>query len=182
MNPKRVQVKIDGLNFYVVGHDDPDYIRTLAEELNSQIKETYARNYRLSQLDGLILTALNLLDERHKTEEKIQNISTYSQDQEKAKETLDQLEGLETSNKELKDRLQRYEKRGKDLSEERDRLARDLEKARTEAQELRAQCSQLAQEKEDLLKGKEALEEKNYQDQLQLTDLQKEISLLRGED
>ena len=55
---KRIEVVIDGMKFFVCGDDDEKYIKDLAKELDGKIKETSKSNYKLNQVQSLVLLSL----------------------------------------------------------------------------------------------------------------------------
>ncbi len=138
MESKRVQVEIAGMTFYVVGGDDADYVKGLADEANSRIKDVENNNYRLNDVQLYILSLLNALDDMHKLERSDQEAGALAGDREAMKEKLSEIE-------ELKHKSESFD------------------------EEIKSKDAAIQE-----------LEEKNYEAQMRLIDLNKEIYVLRG--
>ena len=77
---KRIEVNIDGMKFYVMGNDNEKYIKDLAADLDEKIKETARTNYKLNQVQTLVLCALNVLDDFEKMKSDKDDLASTSDD------------------------------------------------------------------------------------------------------
>lgn len=178
---EKVKVQIDGMNFYVVGDEEADYIRNLAKELNEMYDATNRSNARLNQVQAQVLTTLNLLDQYKKLENRLEEVKNSSQDAQIASEKEAQIQ-------ELQEKLAGQENSNGSLKEENDQLREakkgledDLGKVKETLKEREEEVLSLKGKLEEGTKKLEEISEKNYQAQLTITDLNKEISVLRGE-
>lgn len=178
---ERVKVQIDGMSFYVVGDEEADYIKDLAKELNEMYDITNRSNGRLNQVQAQVLTSLNLLDQCKKMEKRLEEVKNSSEDaliatekEKQLEELREQVAKLESKNSELSGLYSEVDKESKSLLEEKKELLIKVKNQEEQVTELKE--SLLALEKKI-----EALEDKNYNAQLNITDLNKEISILRGE-
>ena len=70
------------MNFYVVGGEEQK-VRKFADDLDKRIKMVQNSNYRLNQVQALILTALNILEEKDREADKINSIQEGSIEEKK---------------------------------------------------------------------------------------------------
>lgn len=182
MNSKRVQVEIAGMTFHVIGEEDDAYVKELAEEADRRIETLQSKNYRLNDVQLYILSLLNALDDMYKLDKSNREASALSSDAEGIKEKLKEIDELHGQLKERDSALDRVQNR--------------LEAAHTSLKESEGAKKALEREKADLEKALssarddvskkdeqiKALEEKNYETQMRLVDLNKEIYVLRGND
>ncbi|MCL6610568.1 MAG: cell division protein ZapA [Peptococcaceae bacterium] len=59
----RVEVVINGETYILKGTETPEYMESLASDLNRRLSEIQGMNPRLSTYQTAVLTALNILDE-----------------------------------------------------------------------------------------------------------------------
>lgn len=180
MESKRVQVEIAGMTFYVVGGDDADYVKGLADEANSRIKDVENNNYRLNDVQLYILSLLNALDDMHKLERSDQEAGALAGDREAMKEKLSEIENLKKHIAEKDERIESFNKRYESLKSELKAKEEEGKSLQKEIEELKHKGESFDEE----IKSKDAaiqeLEEKNYEAQMRLIDLNKEIYVLRG--
>ncbi|HHY99393.1 MAG TPA: cell division protein ZapA [Firmicutes bacterium] len=62
----RVAVRIMSDEYTIVGDADPEYIKELAAEVDSRIRQALEANRKLARAQAAILTCLNMADELHK--------------------------------------------------------------------------------------------------------------------
>ena len=165
MTTTRVQVEIAGMTFHVIGEDDETYVKALADEANERIQEVESHNYRLNDVQVYILSLLNALDEKNKQARAQEAADALAGDSQGVKEKLEEIDAL---NKRLKENSKTLEAKDKKKLE-REKAALSEEKAAAEAQ-LKARDEKIRE-----------LEEKNYETQMRLVDLNKEIYVLRGD-
>ena len=181
MTKTRVQVEIAGMTFHVIGEDDETYVKSLADEANERIREVESYNYRLNDVQVYILSLLNALDEKNKQARAQEAADALAGDSQGVKEKLEEIDAL---NKRLKENSNAIEEKDKRIQESEARLkALDGEKKKLERE--KAALTEEKEAAEDQLKAKDdkirELEEKNYETQMRLVDLNKEIYVLRGE-
>ncbi|MCD1147989.1 cell division protein ZapA [Peptoniphilus sp. KCTC 25270] len=181
METNRFKVQIDGMSFYVVGNDDKEYVEALAKELDEMLDDFNRRNGRLNQVQYQILTALNLLDNVKRLEKKMEDVKTYSEDSELATETITELENLRKSLKETREAEEKSKNKALDLEKERKDLLEEVKELKQKLQEKTEEEEKWKVEVQEKTQKVQELEDKNYQNQINLADLYKEISILRGE-
>ena len=153
---KRIEVNIDGMKFYVMGNDNEKYIKDLAADLDEKIKETARTNYKLNQVQTLVLCALNVLDDFEKMK------------MEEIKDLKKQLLIFEEENKKSNKSYRDLQEKNNDLEDRNRRLNRDLmdkNQALTEAKE----------EIKKLEGSISNLEEKNNSASRRIIDLSREL-------
>ncbi|MDD7362526.1 MAG: cell division protein ZapA [Peptoniphilus sp.] len=182
MVSERVQVEIAGMTFHVIGEDDAEYVKNLADEANRRIDEVERNNYRLNDVQLYILSLLNALDDMHKLETSEKEASELVGDTEAMKEKLREIDEL---SKTLKDKEKALEKSSARLEElqsslkEREDAGRKLEKELADLKKAGESSEAELAKKDETIRE---LEEKNYETQMRLVDLNKEIYVLRGDD
>lgn len=176
----RIKVDIDGMNFYVVGSDDQEKIQKMAGELTQKIQETAKSNYRLNQVQGLVLTALNLLNDLYQARENLDDLASENPENEKIQKSQEENRALKEEEQRLLEEKKGLQEKVRDLTQKK----KDLE---GEVRELKGYLDlakrdlKSAQDQVALFDQKEkAYEDKIYQDQVTIVDLQKEVSLLKG--
>lgn len=182
MVSKRIQVEIAGMTFYVIGEDDAEYVKDLAEEANRRIEDVEHHNYRLNDVQLYILSLLNALDDMYKLKRSEKEATELVGDTEAVKEKLKEIDELKGRLKEKNDALEKTNARldaVKESLSEKEEAYKHLERERNELEKARERGESLLKEKEAAI---QALEEKNYETQMHIVDLQKEISVLRGDD
>ena len=68
----RVTVTVGGLKYTLLTTEGEDYVHRVADYVNDKLKETSGQG--ISQMDGAILTAINLADDRFKEQEASENL------------------------------------------------------------------------------------------------------------
>ncbi len=69
----RVTITVGGLKYTLLATEGEDYVHRVASYVNDKLKETSGQG-GISQMDGAILTAINLADERFKEQEASENL------------------------------------------------------------------------------------------------------------
>lgn len=179
---QKIKVQIDGMNFIVVGNDNEEYVKMLAADLNERINKTENSNYRLNDSQVLILTALNILDEKEKLDKKYFNLSQTSEDLDSAKENIELLEDLRAQVEEEKKLTKKYkdlyENAGKDL-----KYYKEInENQRHEISEIKSALEDEQESIKKLVDNIEELKSKTLKDQMIIVDLNKEISILKNDE
>lgn len=80
MNKNRVQVKIGGATYTIVTEDDPQYVETLAEEINGEIRSVCNSNPSLSITQAAVLVALDEADAHKKASASADNLRVQIKD------------------------------------------------------------------------------------------------------
>lgn len=178
MSDKRVKVSIDDMNFYVVGENDSAYVKKLADDLDLRIKQTQNSNYKLNQAQSLILTALNILDEKNKAINEENSIKEVKDNDDVFRKNVKELEEIKDLNKRLEDKNslleKEIEKLNKKLSNEREENQSFTSKIELQNKELEDLKVKLAEVKSE----KEVLEKQIYESQKRIIDLNREIESL----
>lgn len=71
-----VEVYILGQRYVIRGDENPEYIQKIAEYVDRRIREVYDGNPNMPPLRAAILTALNIADALHKTQEEYTSLSS----------------------------------------------------------------------------------------------------------
>ncbi|SHH44527.1 cell division protein ZapA [Anaerosphaera aminiphila DSM 21120] len=178
---KKVKVQINDMNFYVVGDDNDDYIKGLAKSLDEKIKKVQNSNYKLNQVQCLVLTALNILDEKEKfkkEEEKVKEFSKNNELYRKSIKKIEDYEKLEKTYKEEKEKndslILRYRNSIKDLETDNRELRMDKVNKNKEFEDLKTEVESLKKEKQNL-------EKQIYESQKKVIDLSREIESINEE-
>ena len=69
----RVTVTVGGLKYTLLATEGEDYVHRVADYVNDKLKETTGRG-GISQMDGAILTAINIADDRFKEQDTSENL------------------------------------------------------------------------------------------------------------
>ena len=177
----RIEVVIDGMKFFVCGDDDEKYIKDLAKELDGKIKETSKSNYKLNQVQSLVLCALNILDDLEKVKADKIDLDKVGADK---KEIIEKIEEI----KDLKKQLSIFEEENKKVNKiyrELQQKSMDVEdRNRKVNKDLLDKNSEIANLKEEIQKLEEnisALEEKNNDASRRIIDLSRELENLYEE-
>ncbi len=181
MDRERVQIKVDGMTFYVVGNDDSSYVKSLATELNEKLEDIYKRNYHLNQTQGLILTALNILDERENMKAQMDAAANMGGDSKKAYETVEDLKKTRDELREVTQELNQASDANERLTAKVKELQQALKRQEQKNADLEEQIAVHERKEEEYKRSLEDAREKSYQAQLEVADLNKEISILREE-
>lgn len=179
---KRTKVEIDGMTFQVVGNDDSAYVETMAEELTAKIEEIRNGNFRLNQVQSLILTALNLLDERNKAISQLEELSKESPQKTQELENLEEIARLQ---EELKKKTKEQETWTRERELSASRLAHMEDTLRENSEKLNAALEEgrgLKERLEELEEERKKLEEIHFEAQRQIVDLNKDIAILNGDE
>ncbi len=178
MGNTRIKVTIDDMNFFVVGNSDSEYINNLAKELDSRIKATQNSNYRLNQVQTLILTALNVLDEKEKIKNEEKSVQRAIEDEEEYRNTIRELENskvklevLNKANESLNTNLSLIKSKLKSVEE-------DNKDYRSKFERQNQKISELEEKNEILKKEKGTLESQIYELQKRIIDLNRELESL----
>ena len=79
----KVTVKINGIEYSLKGREDENYLKEVAEYVNSKMNEIKTKNPLLSTVDSGVLAALNIADELYKADIEIEEFK-------KKKESLEE--------------------------------------------------------------------------------------------
>ena len=75
----RVTVTVGGLKYTLLTTEGEDYVHRVADYVNEKLKETSAQG-GISQMDGTVLTAINIADDRFKEQEASENLRRQIKD------------------------------------------------------------------------------------------------------
>lgn len=178
----KVKVQIDDMTFFVVGEEDTQYVKDLAKMLSRKIAETQSSNYRLNQVQSIVLTALNILDENEKLKAEEKIISEVKTDDEAYRKNIRELELLKEEKKkfeidssELKNNILSLREKLKSYEDDNNSLRNQNSKKAKEIEELNKEIASLKEEKE-------VLENQIYDSQKRIIDLNREIESLNEEE
>lgn len=177
---KGIQVEIDGMNFYVLGSSDEKRLKEMAQDLTRRIQETAASNFRLNQVQGLVLTSLNLMDELYQAREETKDLTANDPKLENLRLLQEENRKLEGQVAQAKEDRKDWHKKWESLNEDRQSLEARLKKLDGEKASLEKEKQGLVDQGRSLEQKIKELEDKVYEDQMTLVDLQKEISILNG--
>jgi cell division protein ZapA len=111
--PNRIKVFICNSEYSILSNEDPEYVRELASNLDTSVKEIMSRDSHVSITQSLVLCALSYLDESRKSESNSDNlrgqIKEYLEDAAAARSEVDSLRrdiaALKKENQQLKSQL-----------------------------------------------------------------------------
>ncbi len=89
MSINKVRLRIYGSDYFLTTDDDVTYMRSLGDEVDFVLSSLLREHPRLSITQAAVLCALQLADDKHKTEQNASNlrneIQAYMEDASKAK-------------------------------------------------------------------------------------------------
>ncbi|OLS02828.1 cell division protein ZapA [Tissierella creatinophila] len=167
---RKIDVKIDGRNFTMVGAGSQEYIEGLASYVDKIIKEVASKNDRLSQIMTATLAALHIADELRQNEKELNELKF------KAKDPLDKYddvcEELKKSKEEietLNNMCQQYQRQITEYDKKREEIELILEQFKEDLETTKEEISQ----KDETIK---TLQDKNFKNQLEIVDIKKELA------
>lgn len=167
---KKINVTIDGRNFAIVGTEEEKYIKDLARFVDLKITDLVSKNDKLSRSMSATLAALHIADELYKSNE------DYSILEERAKDPLEKYDSVCEKLKEAEMKIESYEKVLSEYQENivehnshKERLAQELDQFEKKLEEKDRKIEEL----EGRIKG---LQDKNYENQLEIIEVKKELA------
>jgi cell division protein ZapA len=166
----KINVTIDGRNFTVVGGDNERYIRNLAYYVDEKIKSLSSKNERLSQTMSATLAALNISDEYHKTMEELEKLKNKAKDPlEKYSGVLDELNNTNTKCEELSALCNTYKDEVVQKKADIDKIKEELKQNKFLFEQKEKEC----EESQNLVV---ALQDRNFQSQIELVETKKQLN------
>lgn len=166
---KKIEIRIDGRNFTVVGNKDEEYIKSLASYVNDKIKSLTSKNSRLCQTTAATLAALNISDELQSTKDKLLELES------KAKDPIEKYGSINNELSQAKEEIENLEK---EIHHYKDQLL----KTKLESENLLKEISNQKQvmgikesELTDSQKMIKNLQDKIYNNQIELIETKKEL-------
>ena len=93
--PNRVRITINGVHYAISTPEPEEYVLSLAQELDDQVRGVLEANPNISFNDGMVLCAMNSVDAYKRSEENADRmrtqISEYLEDAAKARIELDEV-------------------------------------------------------------------------------------------
>ncbi len=167
---KKIDVKIDGRNFVVVGTGSQEYIEGLASYVDKIIKELASKNDRLSQTMTATLAALHIADELYKNKNELSELRF------KAKDPLDKYDGVCKELRDTKEKIhtlnnmcEQYRKQIIEYDKKKEELELVLDQLKKEIIANQEEIS----EKDETIR---TLQKKNFENQLEIIDIKKELT------
>lgn len=167
---KKIDVKIDGRNFVVIGTGSQEYIEELASYVDRIIRELASKNDKLSQIMTATLAALHIADELYKNKNELSELKL------KAKDPLDKYDGVCVELEETKEKIQTLN----NMCEQYRKQIIEYDKGKEELELILAQLNEDIRasqkeihEKDETIK---ILQEKNFENQLEIIDVKKELT------
>lgn len=169
---KKVEVKIDGRNFTVVGSNSENYVMELAHYVDSKIKNLTSKNDRLSQTMSATLAALNIADELKNSEMKLQELENQSKEpMEKYENVITELELSKATIEELKLECIKYK----------DELLKSKLDSENTTQNVKKHNHSLEIKEKELINSQrmiKSLQDKIFENQIELIETKKELEEL----
>lgn len=166
---KKINVKIDGRNFTVVGAGSQEYIEGIASYVDKIIREVASKNDRLSQIMTATLAALHIADQLRQNEKELNELKF------KAKDPLDKYDDVCKELKEAKEKIstlnnmcEQYQRQITEYDKKREETERVLEQFKSDIEIKEEEISQ----KDEIIK---TLQDKNFKSQLEIVDIKKEL-------
>ncbi|MFU0825696.1 cell division protein ZapA [Clostridium sp.] len=155
-----VTVKINGSEYNLKGEEREEYLHKVAGYVDKKIAEILKKNSRLSISDASVLAAINIVDEKFKSDECCETFQKEVDEAKKAEKTLQtqiddlkkHIKNLEEYNAELQDKLE-SSKSGeyiKQVEEENSALRDELEILRETIKKHLKEKSDLKSENKEL--------------------------------
>lgn len=167
---KKINVKIDGRNFTIVGAGSQEYIEGIASYVDKIIKEVASKNDRLSQIMTATLAALHIADELRQNEKELNELKF------KAKDPLDKYDDVCKELRESKEEIVTLN----NMCEQYQRQITEYDKKREEIELVLEQFKKdIEIKKEEILQKDETiktLQDKNFKSQLEIVDTKKELT------
>jgi len=166
----KINVMIDGRNFTVLGAEDEDYVRNLAYYVDQKIKNLANKNERLSQTMTATLAALNIADELSKTTAKLKELEG------KAKEPLEKFSGVSKELEDSRTKVKELEKLCLEYKDEVIKTKLNMEEKYSDINKSKEELELKETELEEIKELNKNLQERNFQNQLELIECKKELS------
>jgi len=166
----KINVIIDGRNFTVVGADDENYVKNLAYYVDQKIKNLANKNSKLSQTMTATLAALNIADELSKTKSKLNELEN------KAKEPLEKFSGVSQELQDARLKIIELENLCKEHKDEVLKTKQGVGQYDNEIKKLKDELELKALEIEEINKSYKNLQERNFENQIELVEAKKELS------
>lgn len=166
---RKIDVLIDGRNFTVLGAEDEDYIIDLARYVDKKIKELTSKNDKLCQTMSATLAALNIADEYNKAKTELEELKKQSRDPiKKYGNAISKLDKAENKIKALELQCIEYKDESFKAKIHIASMAKEIEKLKLDLEE-----KAIEQEKEQ--KTIKALQDKIFDNQIELIESKKEL-------
>lgn len=166
---KKINILIDGRNFTVVGSDNEDYVKTLGVYVDKKIKDLTSKNDRLCQTMAATLAALNIADELYKNKSKLEELEYQAKDpMERYGNVIEELKVAKATIETLETQCKVYKE---DLMKSRI----DSDYITKEAINYEEALALKEKELENSLKTIKALQDKVFNNQIELIETKKEL-------
>lgn len=169
----KINVMIDGRNFTVVGAEDENYVKNLAYFVDQKIKNLASKNERLSQTMAATLAALNIADELSKTNSKLKELES------KAKEPLERFSGVSQELEDARVKIKDLERLCLEYKNEVINTKLSIEEQYNQNNKYKEELELKEIEFLEIKKANRNLQEKNFENQLELVESKKELSELK---
>ncbi len=117
--PNRVRITINGVHYSIATPEPEEYVLSLAQELDEQVRGVMEGNPNISFNDVMVLCAMNYVDAYKRSEENADRmrtqISEYLEDAAKARIELDE---VKRENARLRRQIEGQEVKGQTVLEE----------------------------------------------------------------
>ncbi|WP_313232099.1 cell division protein ZapA [Tissierella praeacuta] len=166
---RKINILIDGRNFTVVGSDNEDYVRSLANYVDKKIKDLASKNDRLCQTSSATLAALNIADELYHTKERLQQLEN------KAKDPMQKYSNLISELDKAKDIIQNLELQ---CSQYKDDLLKTKIENENVMKEMKKNEQALELKEKELVESQKmikSLQDKIFDNQMELIEVKKEL-------
>jgi len=166
---RKIDVLIDGRNFTVLGAEEEDYIIDLARYVDKKIKELASKNDKLCQTMSATLAALNIADEYHKSKIQLEELEKQSKDpMKKYGNAISKLDKAENKIKTLELQCAEYK-------DELFKTKIDIASMVKETEKLELDLEQKTKEQAKDQKTIRSLQDKIFDNQIELIDTKKEL-------
>lgn len=167
---RKINVTIDGRSFTVVGTEDEGYIKSLADYVDQKIKNLANKNDKLSQTMAATLAALNIADELAKINGKLKELEGRS------REPLEKFTGVTQELESSKDKIRELEKLCMEYKDEMIKSKLQVEEQYKQVNGLKEELELKELEIEELRNSNKALQDKDFQNQIEMVDIKKELA------
>ncbi|NBI05454.1 cell division protein ZapA [Senegalia massiliensis] len=172
---RKVIVKINGQDYTVIGEESEEYINHIANYIDSKMKEIINKNNKFSQSMAAILTAFTITDEYYKVKLDLEDLK------EEIKEPLEELDRVKSENSELNIEAKKLKSERDEVREELYNVKKQNDKNSTLAKDLKDSLQLKEKELEESEKMINGLQNKLFENQVELIKLKKELEELKNE-
>jgi len=166
---RKVVVKINGQDFTVVGSETEEYIKSIADYVDDNIKDITKKNSKLSQSMAAVLAAFNIADQFYKNHMELNDLR---------ENVVEPLKELEVIKVELRDCKGKFEVLKGECDNYKDELIHSKREGEKSNKKIKQYEQALKFKEEEIQKSQKIINElqnKLFENQLELVQIKKEL-------